>query len=80
LNKDAVGALRDAQEFYHNYSHPSHFTIASGMSFSQERLYVGSAFDKEKIESYGKEIDGRISLAEFFSNFVDGVKMNVAKW
>ena len=80
LNKDAVTALRDAQEFYHNYSHPSHFTIASGMSFSQEGLYVGAAFDKEKVESYDKEIDGRISLAEFFSNFVDGVKMNVAKW
>jgi hypothetical protein len=50
------------------------------MSFSQEGLYVGAAFDKEKTESYGKEIDGRVSLAEFFSNFVDGVKVNVAKW
>lgn len=79
-NKDALSALRNAQEFYHEYSHPSHLTIAAGMSFSGEGLYVGAAFDQAKLEAYAKEVTGHVGLADVFSNFVDGVKFNVAKW
>ncbi len=80
LNKDGVEALSVAQGFYHKYSHPSHLTIAAGVSFSKEGLYVGAAFDEGKLEAYEKEVNGRVGLAEVFSNFVDGVKANVSKW
>jgi len=83
LNKSGVDALRDGQKFYHQYSHPTHLTIASVTAFSKEGLrgiYVGAAFDEHKLDAYVKEVKGRLSLAEVFSNFVDGVKANLAKW
>ncbi len=80
LNKGGLEALESAQEFYHEYSHPSFLTIAAGMSFSEQVSYVGAAFDEGKIEVYTKEMAGRVGLAAVFSNFVDGVKTNVAKW
>ena len=80
LNKDSVKDLKNSVSFYHKFSHRSLLTIASGMSFSKQSLFVGSSFDQEKIESYKKEINGRISLALVFSNFIDGVKANFEKW
>lgn len=81
LHDDALEILRKAQDFYHKYSHVTKLTIAAGMSFSQQGgLYVGAAFDEGKIEEYKKEVAGRVSLAEVFPNFVDGVSANVAKW
>lgn len=80
LDKGAVKTLREVQDFYHEFSHPSFVTMASGVSFSGKGAYVGAAFDEGKIESYKKEIEVRVSLAEVFSNFVDGVKANLAKW
>jgi hypothetical protein len=80
LNKDSVKDIKDAVSFYHKFSHISLLTIASGMSFSKQSLFVGCSFDQEKMESYRKEINGRISLALVFSNFIDGVKANFEKW
>jgi len=61
-------------------SHPTPLTIATIMSFSEGGAYVGASFDKEKIEGYKKEVNGRVGLARVFPNFVDGVMANVAKW
>ncbi len=80
LNEDGVKALKDAQDFYHKYSHPTRLTIATAVSFSEGGLYVGAAFDKGKVEAYAKEVDGRVGLAKVFPNFVDGVAANVANW
>ncbi len=80
LDKRAVDALQQAQSFYNSYSHPSHLTMGAGVSFSEKGAYVGAAFDEGKLESYAKEIRGRVGLAEAFSSFIDGVKANVAKW
>lgn len=80
VNKDAVKVLESVQKFNHKYSHPSVMTIASGMAFGNKGLYVGAAFDEEKMEAYSKEVGSRRSCAEVFSNFIDGVKANVAKW
>jgi hypothetical protein len=80
INKESVEALRDAQKFYHRYSHPSELTIGTTMSFSRKGAYVGAAFDEAKIDSYANEVNVRLNLAEVFSNFVHGVKANVAKW
>jgi hypothetical protein len=79
INKEALEVLREAQQFYHGYSHPSELTIGSMISFSQKASYVGAAFDEGKLKSYRKEINLRVGLAEHFSNFVDAVKANVAK-
>lgn len=80
LKDDGVKALSDAQKFYHKYSHPTTFTIAAGMSFTERDLYVGPAFDDGKIEAYKKEVSFRVNLATIFPNFIDGVIANVAKW
>jgi hypothetical protein len=79
VNKNAE-VLRDVQEFNHKYSHPSVFTIGHFMAFGEGGIYVSAAFDPKKTEFYDKEIGSRCSCAAVFSNFVDGVKMNVAKW
>lgn len=80
LNKDALSVLETVQEFNHKYSHPSVLTISSGMAFGRKGLYVGASFDEEKMEGYVREVDSRSSCAEVFSNFIDGVRANLAKW
>ncbi len=83
LEKAGVEALREGQKFYHKYSHPTHLTMAAAAKFSDKGLaglYVGAAFDERKLEAYRKEVAGRLSLAQAFSSFIDGVKANVAKW
>lgn len=81
LNKEALQALSEAQDFYHQYSHVTKMTIAHGMSVSVPGgLYVGAAFDKGKLDTYKKEMQSRLSLAKVFSNFVQGVHANVGTW
>jgi hypothetical protein len=81
LNVDGLEALSYFQEFYHRYSHVTKATFAIGMSFSEEGgLYIGAMYDKDKAEAYTKEVKARLSLAEVFLNFIDGVAANVAKW
>jgi len=79
LRKDGVEVLKDAQNFFHKFSHPTKMTIAEITSFSVEGLYVGASFDDGKVVEYDKEVSGRVSLAGVFANFVEAVKMNVAK-
>lgn len=81
-NKGALKVLKEARDFYHDYSHPSMATLASHIGFSDEgrSLYVGASFDKGKIEQYQKEFEGRISLAGVIPNFVAGVIANVNSW
>jgi hypothetical protein len=77
LKPDGVKLLRDAQTFYHQYSHVSKFTIAAALSFSEEGLYVGTSFDIGKLDSYSKEVLGRLSLARVLPNFVAAVEQNL---
>jgi len=80
LKPDASQPLKDAQQFYHMYSHISRLTLANLISFSERGIYVGASFDKGKVDAYKKEVSGRVNLAKVFENFVEGVEMNVAKW
>jgi len=81
LKGDALEVLKSSQEFYHKYSHITKMTIGIGISFSEKgALYVGASFDKGKTDIYTKEVKGRVSLAEVFPNFVEGVTTNVAEW
>lgn len=81
VNSDALEVMKKSQDFYHKYSHVTKMTIAEAMSFSQKGgLYVGASFDDGKLDAYQKEINLRVSLADVFPNFVDGVSANVAKW
>ncbi len=80
LSEAGIAALCRAQEFHHKYSHPTKMTIAAGMSFSEDAIYVGSSFDQGKLEAYEKEVNGRVGLAKVLANLVEGVKANVAKW
>ncbi len=80
LKEDGLQALKTSQEFYHKYSHITRLTLGAILSFSEEGTYVGASFDKGKIEAYRKEVTGRVGLAKVFTNFVEAVKANVAKW
>jgi hypothetical protein len=81
LKGHALEALKNSREFYNMYSHVTKMTIATGMSFSEKGgLYVGASYYKGKIEAYRKEVNGRLSLAKVFPNFIDGVAANVARW
>ena len=80
LKQDGVRALQDGQNFYHNYSHITKFTIGVAESFAGEGIYVGASFDNGKLEFYSKEVVGRLGLAKVFNSFVAAVKTNVAKW
>ena len=80
LREDGVKVLKDAQAFFHKFSHPTKMTMAAITSFSDEGLYVGASFDDGKVAEYDKEVAGRVSLAGVFMNFVETVKANVAKW
>ena len=79
LKNDGIKTIKRTQEFYHGYSHPSRFTLASQMSFKTEgTLYIGCSFDEGKIEQYKKEVNGRVSLAQIFSNFIEAVSYNLS--
>lgn len=82
VSRDAMAILRDARDFYHMYSHPSKATLASNIRFSDEggAMYVGSSFDEGKLDKYQKEMAGRATLAQVFTNFVGGVKENIDAW
>jgi len=81
LKDEGLRALKEAQEFYHKYSHLTPLTISTFMSFSKRGgLYVGAAFDDGKIDGYRKEVSARVGLAKVFPNFVEGVIANLAKW
>ena len=81
LNKDALQVLERSRDFYDEYSHPTQLTLANLISFSESgKLYLGATFDEGKLEQYAKEVNGRISLAMVFDNFIDGVRANVKKW
>ena len=80
LKEDGMKALQDGQEFYHKYSHVTKLTIGVAESFAGEDIYVGASFDKGKLESYAKEVAGRLDLARVLNSFVAAVKANVAKW
>ncbi|MEO7864044.1 MAG: hypothetical protein ABIU05_27150, partial [Nitrospirales bacterium] len=80
VNDQALKTLAKSKDFYNKYSHPSHLTIASGMSFSNRGTYVGATFDEGKLQAYTQEIQFRLALAKVFSSFIDCVKANIAKW
>lgn len=81
LKGDTLKMMKKSQDFYHKYSHVTKMTLAAAMSFSQRGgLYVGASFDDGKLDAYKKEINLRVSLANVFPNFVDGVSANVTKW
>jgi hypothetical protein len=78
LKKDGLKHIQKAQTFYHGYSHPSRFTLASHMSFESDgALYVGCSFDEGKIDQYRKEIAGRVGLTKVFPSFIEAVCHNI---
>lgn len=72
--------LQDAQDFYSQYSHVTRLTLANSISLSEPGAYVGACFDAAKIDAYRKEVAGRVSLSEVFTNFIAAVQANLAKW
>lgn len=80
VRDDGVEALKQSQKFYHKYSHITHLTIATHLSFSENTLHVGAFYDEGKVDAYYKEMNGRVSLAMILPNIVDGVRAKVETW
>lgn len=78
INKNFIRVMEKAKKFYDDFSHPSLMTIAS--ISSKNGICLGSSFDLNKLEAYKKDVAFRISLANVFVDFVEGVAWNVKKW
>ena len=78
--KDGLKVLKQAQDFYSKYSHPTRLTFASVTPLSGKGVYVAASFDEDKIFAYEKEISTRLGLAKTFPSFIVAVKLNVEKW
>jgi hypothetical protein len=80
LQEGGAQILEQQRNFYHQFSHPTKMTIATVTSFTAQAPYVGASFDEEKVGAYDAEVEGRVNLAEVFSDFVGAVTANVRKW
>ncbi len=77
LNKASVSKLKEAQKFYHKFSHPTKMTIGTLESFTDEGIYLGAAFDTGKLKYYKIEIANRLRLSELFVGFIQSVHRNL---
>ena len=74
VNKQAISVVKKSYEFYHKFSHSSLLALSHNLSLSKKgTLYIGPSFDEEKLPGYKKEIAHRLSLAEVFSNIIQGI-------
>lgn len=81
LDEKFVTVLEQAQRFYHNFSHPSQFSFATLISYSEEGMvYFGASFDEGKLEQYAKEIKWRVNLAHGINDLIDSINLNLATW
>ena len=78
---DFLEALKEAQKLYHQYSHPGLRVIgAGGLSIEPKQIFLGVAFDDEKIDVYRTEVHTRIELAAASSQYLAVVQSNVSAW
>lgn len=81
MNPDAYRVLKEAYGFFHKYAHPTKLTVAAVANFSAGiQPHIGALFDPAKLNEYGKEVRGRVSLARVLPNFVEGIEANLAQW
>jgi hypothetical protein len=78
--KDSVEVLTQARSFYHLYSHPTRMTLGAIFSFGGEGTYVGASFDPGKVDTYRREVSGRVDLARVFNSFIHAVRHNLEQW
>lgn len=74
INKDAIDTLKKARKFYHNYSHPTQFSMTTKISSEiPNTSYIGGCFDNGKIEDYKKELVHRNNFCRIIPNIIDGL-------
>ena len=74
INEDAINALKKSRTFYHHYSHPGVFSLASRISFeSPGKLFIGGSFDNGKMDEYKKELVHRINFCKILPNIIAGL-------
>lgn len=80
INEDAINALKRSRTFYHHYSHPGEFSLASTISFERPgKLFIGGSFDNGKMEEYKKELVQRINFCKSLPNIIAGLIYRVKK-
>ena len=78
VNNESVAVLKKFYKYYHQYSHSSLLSLAHLRSFSENGVYIGGRFDKEKMDGYHgyrREVKTRVSAARVLSNILDGIVM-----
>jgi hypothetical protein len=74
INKDAINVLKKSRIFYHGYSHPGEFSLASTMSLGKPgKVFIGASFDHAKMEAYKKELLHRINFCKTLPNLIAGL-------
>ena len=74
INEDAINALKKSRTFYHHYSHPGEFSLASTISFEKPgKSFIGGSFDHGKMEEYKKELLQRINFCKILPNIITGL-------
>ena len=74
ITEDAINALKKSRTFYHGYSHPGEFSLASTISFEKPgKIFIGGSFDKGKIGQYKKELTQRVNFCKILPNIIEGL-------
>ncbi len=74
INEDAIIALKKSRTFYHEYSHPGEFSLASTISFEKSgKSFIGGSFDNGKMVEYKKELVHRINFCKILPNIIEGL-------
>ena len=78
INEHAISALKQTRTFYHHFSHPGEFSLASTISFKKTgKLFIGGSFDNGKMEEYKKELLLRLNFCKILPNIISGLIYNV---
>lgn len=81
LNREALKVMKMSHNFYDQLSHPTIFSMSDTIQLdSPGNYYLGSSFDKSKLQGYQFEIDSRVSLSNILISIIEGVTRQMREW
>jgi hypothetical protein len=79
INTNGWAKFKEMRDFFHMHSHPSGLSLLNFMRKTSSGWVVkfGADYDPKKKEIYLKEIQGRIMVAKYISNIVEGIEKGI---